>query len=143
MKPLSHTVKEEINNSQIIDDFEIFIRDCLATYADCYVGLSNNPEIRINEEFIIEGHTADGRYKKGDPVIVRNAKSNENAIKVETHFHGLGAQGGNGPGTGIKTSIYAYCIIDRLIASKAVLKIIDDEKTRQRIIDKGDYIIRS
>src|SRR5687767_2836152 len=120
MKTLSETIKENMDHNQIISDIEQFIADCVAEYKDCYVGLSNNPPVRIHEAFINEGHTTDGRYVKGDPAIVRDAGTNEAAIAIEKHFHAKGARGGDGPGTGKKSSKYVYCIIDRLHASNAV-----------------------
>jgi len=87
------------SEDQIKRDIGVFIRHYGGSYNLWYVGISEEPKIRL-----FEGHNVD----KNNPWIFRSAFSSEIARRIEKYFLALGADGGDGGGDADAIYIYAY-----------------------------------
>ena len=86
--------------SQIVADFEAYVRKGGGPYSAWYVGIARDPRDRLFND-----HSVD---EKGGWWIFRTAGSSDDAREVESYFLQRGTDGGSGGGDWRSTAVYAY-----------------------------------
>ena len=85
------------SETQIKQEIKEFIKKNEGKYPDWYVGISENPEQRLEQHGVKDGY------------IYRTAESSEIARRIEEYFvEELGTDGGEGGGDEDAKSVYAY-----------------------------------
>lgn len=98
----------------IIKEIKQFVKDKGGNYPDYYIGITNDPERRLNENNISESreineHRNDGIYTDDMPYEKWECKDRDTAVEIERDFQDLGMRKYNALSFGVEESRYVYC----------------------------------
>lgn len=98
-----------MTKKDIILGIEAFVERNGGVYSNYYIGITNNPERRINENETLFEHLESGNLKDDDPLEIWESESRDMAVIIEQHFQKEGMKGFNPASIGVEDSKYVYC----------------------------------